>query len=128
MILGSGELEFEEFCILAARFLIEEDEEQMKRELKEAFRFYDKEGKTEQLRIFKIFDVKSQSYKNHRKPNIFICYQKGLGYLTIDTLKGILLELEPNLGDEQLMEIVEEVDEDGSGTIDFDGKLIIIRP
>ena len=32
-----------------------------------------------------------------------------------------MLELEPNLGDEQLMEIVEEVDEDGSGTIDFDG-------
>ena len=63
--------------------------------------------------------------ENHTKPNIFICCQKGLGYLTIDTLKGILLELEPNLGDEQLMEIVEEVDEDGSGTIDFDGKLII---
>ena len=42
---GSGELEFEEFCILAARFLIEEDEEQMRKELKEAFRFYDKEGK-----------------------------------------------------------------------------------
>ena len=41
---GSGELEFEEFCILAARFLIEEDEEQMRKELKEAFRFYDKEG------------------------------------------------------------------------------------
>ena len=46
-----------------------------------------------------------------------------MGYLTIDTLKGILLELEPNLGDEQLMEIVEEVDEDGSGTIDFDGNV-----
>ncbi len=43
-ISGSGELEFEEFCILAARFLIEEDEEQMRKELKEAFRFYDKEG------------------------------------------------------------------------------------
>jgi len=84
---GSGELEFEEFCILAARFLIEEDEEQMRKELKQAFRFYDKEE---------------------------------LGYLTIETLKGILLELEPSLGDAQLMEIVEEVDEDGSGTIDFD--------
>jgi calmodulin len=84
---GSGELEFEEFCILAARFLIEEDEEQMKRELKQAFRFYDKEG---------------------------------LGYLTIETLKSILLELEPKLEEVQLMEIVEEVDEDGSGTIDFD--------
>ena len=45
LFLGSGELEFEEFCILAARFLIEEDEEQMRKELKEAFRFYDKEGK-----------------------------------------------------------------------------------
>ena len=29
---------------MAARFLIEEDEEQMRKELKEAFRFYDKEG------------------------------------------------------------------------------------
>ena len=53
-----------------------------------------------------------------------IYYLIGLGYLTIDTLKGILLELEPNLGDEQLMEIVEEVDEDGSGTIDFDGNIL----
>ena len=34
-----------------------------------------------------------------------------------------MLELEPNLGEEQLMEIVEEVDEDGSGTIDFDGNI-----
>jgi hypothetical protein len=41
---GSGELEFEEFCILSAKFLIEEDEESLKEELKEAFRIYDKEG------------------------------------------------------------------------------------
>ena len=45
----------------------------------------------------------------------------GLGYLSVETLKGILLELEPKLNEEQLMEIVDEVDEDGSGTIDFDG-------
>lgn len=44
------------------------------------------------------------------------------GFLTIETLKGILLELEPNLPDEDLAQIIEEVDEDGSGTIDFDGK------
>ena len=37
-------LEFEEFCQLSAKFLIEEDEEGMKRELKEAFRIYDKAG------------------------------------------------------------------------------------
>ena len=29
---------------MAAKFLIEDDEEQMKEELKEAFRIYDKEG------------------------------------------------------------------------------------
>lgn len=37
-------LEFGEFCQLAARFLVEEDEEALKKELKEAFRIYDKEG------------------------------------------------------------------------------------
>lgn len=40
----SGCLEFPEFIQLAAKFLIEEDEEQMKWELKEAFRIYDKHG------------------------------------------------------------------------------------
>ena len=46
----------------------------------------------------------------------------GEGYLTIETLRGILLELEPTLDDEQMQDIIDEVDEDGSGTIDFDGK------
>lgn len=41
-------MEFEEFCILASKFLTEEEEggseEMLTSELKEAFRFYDKEG------------------------------------------------------------------------------------
>ncbi|XP_019875348.1 troponin C-like [Aethina tumida] len=41
---GSGELEFEEFIILASKFMVEEDAEAMQQELKEAFRLYDKEG------------------------------------------------------------------------------------
>ncbi|KAF2901008.1 hypothetical protein ILUMI_05175 [Ignelater luminosus] len=41
---GSGELEFQEFCILASRFMVEEDAEALQAELKEAFRLYDKEG------------------------------------------------------------------------------------
>ena len=36
-------LEFGEFCQLAAKFLVEEDEEALLKELKEAFRIYDKE-------------------------------------------------------------------------------------
>lgn len=46
MSVGSGELQFEEFCTLAAKFLTEEEEDQeaMIKELREAFRMYDKEG------------------------------------------------------------------------------------
>ena len=43
---GSGLLEFGEFCQLSSKFLVEEDEEALKKELKEAFRIYDKEGTT----------------------------------------------------------------------------------
>jgi len=84
---GSGELEFEEFCILSAKFLIEEDEESLKEELKEAFRIYDKEGN---------------------------------GYITTQVLKEILKELDSRLSEEDILGIVDEVDEDGSGTLDFD--------
>lgn len=41
---GSGQLEFDEFLTLTARFLVEEDAEAMQEELREAFRLYDKEG------------------------------------------------------------------------------------
>merc|ERR1711890_10833 len=60
---GSGLLEFGEFCQLAAKFLVEEDEE---------------------------------------------------------ALKKILKELDSKLTNEDLDNIIEEVDEDGSGTLDFD--------
>lgn len=85
---GSGEIEFEEFCQLCAKFLIEEpDEETMKHELKEAFRVYDKEAN---------------------------------GFITTDTLREIISELDTRLTPEDLDGIIEEIDEDGSGTMDFD--------
>jgi Ca2+-binding EF-hand superfamily protein len=85
---GSGEIEFEEFCQLCAKFLIEEpDEETMKHELKEAFRVYDKEAN---------------------------------GFITTDTLREIISELDTRLTSEDLDGIIEEIDEDGSGTMDFD--------
>lgn len=40
----SGRLEFEEFLQLAIKFIVEEDDEAMAKELREAFRLYDKEG------------------------------------------------------------------------------------
>ena len=86
----SGYLEFDEFCTLSARFLIEEDEEGVKKELKEAFRYFDKDGN---------------------------------GYIPTTALKEILHELDAKLTDRELDGIIEEIDGDGSGTVDFDGKL-----
>ncbi|GBM41425.1 troponin C-like [Argiope bruennichi] len=42
---GSGELEFDEFLTLTARYLVDEDSEAIQEELREAFRMYDKDGK-----------------------------------------------------------------------------------
>ena len=44
----------------------------------------------------------------------------GNGYISTDTLKEILKELDSKLTNEDLDNIIEEVDEDGSGTLDFD--------
>ena len=60
---GSGQLEFDEFLTLVARFMVEEDAEAMQEELREAFRLYDKEGngyiKTSDLReILRALDDK----------------------------------------------------------------------
>merc|ERR1711893_204041 len=83
----TGKFTFTMFCSVAAKFMIEDDEEQMKEELKEAFRIYDKEGQ---------------------------------GFITTDVLKEILREIDPTLTEGDLDNIIEEVDEDGSGTMDFD--------
>ncbi|XP_044272486.1 troponin C-like isoform X2 [Tribolium madens] len=41
---GSGYLNFDSFCKVAANFLDNEDDEVLQKELKEAFRLYDKQG------------------------------------------------------------------------------------
>lgn len=47
----------------------------------------------------------------------------GQGFISTSILKQILHEIDENLSDADLDGIIEEVDEDGSGTVDFDGKL-----
>merc|ERR1711994_793938 len=85
---GSGEIEFGEFCQLCAKVLVEDpDVETLKRELKDAFRIYDKNGE---------------------------------GFITTETLRGLISELLAPLTTDELDGIIEELDEDGSGTMDFD--------
>jgi calmodulin len=90
-LLESGRLEFEEFVQLAAKFIVEEDEEAMAKELREAFRLYDKEGN---------------------------------GFIPTTCLKEILRELDDQLSDEDLDNMIQEIDSDGSGTVDFDGEYL----
>lgn len=85
----SGEIEFDEFIKLAARFVEpEEDYNELRKELREVFMLYDKEAR---------------------------------GYLPLDEFKIILREIDPELPEDELDEIIDEIDADGSGTIDFDG-------
>lgn len=52
----------------------------------------------------------------------FRLYDKeGNGYITTDVFRDILHELDDKLSPEELDLMIEEIDADGSGTLDFDG-------
>ena len=56
-----------------------------------------------------------------RLPGICRIYDReGQGFITMDTLRGLIGELLAPLTDDELDGIIEELDEDGSGTMDFD--------
>ena len=51
----------------------------------------------------------------------FRCFDKECsGFITTQQLREIIGELDPRLTSEDLDGIIEEIDEDGSGTMDFD--------
>lgn len=53
----------------------------------------------------------------------FIFYNfLGNGYITTAVLREILKELDDKITNEDLDLMIEEIDADGSGTVDFDGK------
>lgn len=49
-------------------------------------------------------------------------YWTGNGYIPTTCLREILRELDDQLTDEELDIMIEEIDSDGSGTVDFDGE------
>jgi Ca2+-binding EF-hand superfamily protein len=51
---GTGKVNFDGFCRIAAHFLEEEDSEAMQEELKEAFRLYDREGKIQNKSLIRL--------------------------------------------------------------------------
>lgn len=51
-------------------------------------------------------------------------FYSGNGYITTDVLREILRELDNNITKEELDMMIQEIDSDGSGTVDFDGKIV----
>lgn len=49
-------------------------------------------------------------------------FHSGNGYITTEVLREILSELDNNMSDEELDQMIDEIDADGSGTVDFDGE------
>ena len=47
----------------------------------------------------------------------------GNGYIPVSSLREILQELDPKLTSNEIDGIIDEIDKDGSGTVDFDGTL-----
>jgi len=87
---GSGQLEFEEFVTLAAGFLVEDEVE-------------DTAAMQEELKeAFRLYD------------------KEGNGYITTEVLREILKELDDKITTEDLDMMIQEIDSDGSGTVDFD--------
>lgn len=47
----------------------------------------------------------------------------GNGFITTDVLREILRELDDKLSEDDLENMIEEIDADGSGTVDWEGSL-----
>lgn len=57
-----------------------------------------------------------------QKYELIFCHSSaGNGYITTQTLKEILRELDNKLSENDLNEIIDEIDEDGKGKVDFEG-------
>ncbi len=67
------------------------------------------EDEQELREAFRVFD------KNNR------------GVIDTNDLKTIFKALDPDMDDEEIEQIINEVDEDGSGTVDFEGRLISLQ-
>ncbi|XP_015186417.1 PREDICTED: troponin C, isoform 1-like isoform X1 [Polistes dominula] len=65
-------------------------------------------------------DTDTEAMKEELREAFRIYDKEGNGYITTDVFRDILHELDDQLSPEELDMIIEEVDTDGSGTLDFE--------
>lgn len=63
----------------------------------------------------------AEAIQNELKEAFRLYDREGNGYITTGTLKEILSALDDKLSSSDLDGIIAEIDQDGSGTVDFDG-------
>lgn len=108
---GTGELEFEAFAVYASRYVeVEEDVEAVAKELREAFLLYDRDG---MALVFQYF------YALSNDTDFCFCIL-AKGYITVEVLRDILHELDDKISSSDLDLMIDEIDADGSGTVDFE--------
>nr|CAD7455986.1 unnamed protein product [Timema tahoe] len=141
----NDKLDFASFCRVAQHFL-DEDDEVMQKELKVAFRLYDKEVTSIYVFVVKIItaprrDKRGFAFEGYKGKGARIkkflptetCSSSlaapikwmyllipGNGYIPTSSLREILMALDDQLTPDQLDEMIAEIDTDGSGTVDFD--------
>lgn len=81
------------------------------RELREVFRVFDKNSRG----VIDVSDSKTEFYVC-RYP--IVC---GVPLVQVADLKMIFKALDPDMPDDEVEQIISEVDEDGSGTVDYEG-------
>ena len=80
-------------------------------------------AKTFQKLFSKLAGTKTYGFGIEGRSGIIVgrLYDKeGQGFITTETLRGLIAELLAPLTDEELDGIIDELDEDGSGSMDFD--------
>merc|ERR1712064_170655 len=69
---------------------------------------------------FLVEEPDEETMKAELKEAFRVYDKEGAGFITTDQLREIIGELDPLLTSSDLDGIIEEIDEDGSGTMDFD--------
>ncbi|XP_057321427.1 troponin C, isoallergen Bla g 6.0201-like [Microplitis mediator] len=65
-------------------------------------------------------DVDVEALKSELKEAFRLYDREGNGYITTECFREILSEIDENLNDDELDMMIEEIDADGSGTLDFE--------
>lgn len=105
---GKNQVNFDGFCNIASHFLEEEDDEAMQQWVTD-------------FEVVVVHGISRQIYVHRELKEAFRLYDReGNGYITTSTLKEILGALDDKLTSSDLDSIIQEIDTDGSGTVDFD--------